>query len=147
MDTIRAFLSKIRALFPIFKKDRVDFPSPPSCAPVSVAEYTSISLSMPKYPWKCLNRLLWLCQGSEYAWSSFMFDRLLKMPRVLNKPGFWLWHVCICKGYAEFRIRLIVAPYVSIMPGYASVCLNVPQYAWTWRNISECPWMCLKMPE
>ena len=70
----------------------------------SVAEYASVSLSMPKYPWKCLNKLFWLCQGFDYAWSSYMFDRLLKMPRVLNKPRFWIWHGCICKGYAGFRI-------------------------------------------
>ena len=50
MDTIRAFLSKIKALFPIVKKGRGGFPSPPSCAPVIVAEYASISLNIPKYP-------------------------------------------------------------------------------------------------
>ena len=75
-------------------------PLPLSCAPVSVTEYASVSLNIPKYPWKYLNKLFWLCQGSEYAWSSYIFDRLLKMPPVLNKPGFWIWHSCICKGYA-----------------------------------------------
>ena len=47
----------------------------PSSVPVSVAQYASIFLNMPKYPWKCLNKLFWLCQASEYAWSSYMFDR------------------------------------------------------------------------
>ena len=41
------------------------FSLPLSCAPVSVAEYASISLNMPKYPWKCLNKLFyaraWIC--------------------------------------------------------------------------------------
>ena len=121
----------------------------PSCAPVSVAEYASIFLNMPKYPWKWLNKLLWLCQGSEYASSSYMFGRLLKMPSVLNKPEFWIWHGCICKGYGEFWICLIMAPYPSITLEYASIYLNVPQYAWTWLNIPEClwmyeyPWICL----
>ena len=78
---------------------RPPFP-PPSCAPVSVAEYASISLNMPKYPWKCLNKLIGLCQVSEYAWSSYIFYRVLKMPQVLDNPGFWIWHGCICKGYA-----------------------------------------------
>ena len=67
MDTIRAFLSKIRTLFSIFKKGRGDLPSSPSWAPVSVTEYASISLNMLKYPWKNLNKLFWLCLGSKYA--------------------------------------------------------------------------------
>ena len=88
----------------------------PSWTPVSVAEYASISLNMSKYPWKWLNKLFWPYQGSEYACSSYMFGIILKMPSVLNKPGFWTWHGCICKGYTEFRICLILAPYVSITP-------------------------------
>ena len=39
------------------------------------------------------------------------------------------WHGCICKGYAEFWICLNMAQYVSIIHEYASICLNVPQYA------------------
>ena len=113
----------------------------PSCAPVNVAEYASISLNMPKYPWKWLNKLFWLCQSSEDACWSYIFGRLLKMPPVLTKPGFWIWHGCIRKSYAEFQICLIMAPYGSIRPECASVCLNVPQYAWTWLDILECSWM------
>ena len=52
-------------------------------------------------------------------------------PRVLNKPGFWIWHGCLRKGYSEFQICLIMAPYASIKPEQASICLNVPEYAWT----------------
>ena len=92
MDTIKTFFSKIRSLLSIFKKRRVDLSSlSSSCALVSVAEYASISVNMPKYPWKCLNKLFRLCQGSEYAWSSYMLDRLLKIPWVLNKPVFWIF--------------------------------------------------------
>ena len=92
-----------------------------------------VSLNVSKYPLKCLNKLFWLYQGSEYAWSSYMFNRLLKMPRVLNKARFWIWfYGCICKGYAEFRICLIMAPYASMTPEYASLCLNTLQYVWTW---------------
>ena len=69
------------------------------------------------------------------------------MPQVLKNPGFWIWHGCMYKGYVEFWSILIMAPYGSVMPKYASICLNVPQYAWTWLNIVECPWIGQKMPE
>ena len=57
------------------------------CALVSVAEYVSIFLNISKCPWKWLNKLFWPCQGSEYAWSSYIFDKLL-IPWVLNVPRF-----------------------------------------------------------
>ena len=83
------FFPKIRPFFSIFNKEKgKPLPLPPSYALMSVAEYASVSLSVPKYPWKCLNKLFWLCQGSEYAWSSYMFDRLLKIPWDLNVPRF-----------------------------------------------------------
>ena len=98
VDTIKVFFSKIRSLSSIFKKGRGDLPSlSPSCASVSVAEYASISPNMLKHPWKCLNKLFWLCQGSEYAWSSYMLDRLLKIPRVLNKPGLSIFSLILCQ--------------------------------------------------
>ena len=76
-----------------------------------------------------------------------MFSKLLKMTSVLNKPGFWICHGCISKGYTVYRMCLIMTPYVSIMPEYASICLNIPQYAFPWLNIAECHWICLKMSE
>ena len=115
-NTIRAFLSKTRTLF---------FPS---CVPVSLTEYASISLNMPKYPWKHLYKLFWQCQDSEYACSSSMFDRLLKMPLVLSKPGFWIWHGCMCKRYGEFWICLNIAPYASVMPENVLMSLNMPEH-------------------
>ena len=78
-----------------------------------------------------------MCQGSKYAWSSNMFDRILKMSQVLKKQGFWIWHDCLCKGYIDFRIFLIMAPYTSIMPKYVSIYLNT----------ADCPWLGQKMPE
>ena len=102
----------------------------PSCETVSVTDYASISLNMPKYPWKCLNNLFWLCQCFEYASSSYMFDRLLKMPLVLNKSGFFMQGLHRVSNISNF---------CSIeMLEYASVLLNVPQYAWKWLNIAEC---------
>ena len=110
-----------------FSKSRGGFPS--ICVPVSVPEYASISLNMNTYYWRRLHKLFWLCQDFEYAWSSYMFDRLLKIPRVLNKPRFRIWYGCICKDYREFRICLTMALYASITPENASICLNIPQYA------------------
>ena len=113
----------------------------------SVTEFPSISLNIPRYPQKRLHKRFWLCQGSKYAWSSFMFDRILKISLVPKKAGFWIWRGCICKGYLEFRIFLIRVPYTSRIPKYASKCLNVPQYAWKWPNIPEFSWIGQKMPE
>ena len=49
--------SKIRTLFSIFRKRRVDLPS-------TVAKYESTSLNIAKYPWKYLNKLFWQCQDN-----------------------------------------------------------------------------------
>ena len=59
----------------------------PSSAHESVAEFPSISLNIRKYPWKPSNKQFWLCQDSKYAWSFYMFDRILKMPQVLKNQG------------------------------------------------------------
>ena len=96
----RPFFPKSGRFFQFSKKVWEASPLPPSGAPVSVAIYTSISLNMSKYPWKCLNKLFWLCYGSRYVWSSYMFENSwmsLNMPknawkncsnyaRVLNMP-------------------------------------------------------------
>ena len=112
-------------------------------------EDASIYLNTQKYPLKCLNKLLWLFHVSEYDWlhhNAYMFDRLLKMSQVLNMPGFWIWHglsniLGINKGYKGFWKCLNMAPNVSIMPWYTSICLNISQY------IVQCPRICLKIPK
>ena len=139
-------------LFLISKIEGEVSPLPSSCVPVSVAEYALISLNMPKYPWRCLNKLFWLYRSSGYAWSSYMFDRFLKLSWVLNKPGFWTWHNCMCNSYAKSRIRLIMVLYASIMPEYASVrlsapsiYLNIAEYYWIFLNIqglNKLLWLC-----
>ena len=94
---------RARTLFSIFKKRQGGFSLlPPNCAPVSVAEYASTSLNIPQYTGKHLNKLFWLFHDSEYAWSSYMFNRFLKMPQILNVLWFWIWHGCTCKSYKEF---------------------------------------------
>ena len=115
------------------------FPSPSSCVPVSVSEYASIYLNVPKYLQKKLNK------GSGHAWSSNMLNRLLKMVQVLNVSGFWIWWSCIYKGCSTFWICLNIAQYASVMLEYASICHNVPWHAWAWLVIAECP-PCLTMP-
>ena len=105
MDTMEAFFLKSGHFSWFSKTGKAGLPySPPSCAPVSVSEYVSISLNIPQYPWK----------------SSYMFGRLLNMPRALN-IGFELWHGCIYKGYTDFwiclnmthRLQNSVAKYVG----------------------------------
>ena len=118
---------------------------PVSCAPLGVFKYTLISLNI------------------EYAYIS---SKMLEYT-VLTMQGLWIcliiWHIRQAFGDASkskyeystvvyVRVAqsfeyLIMAPYASIMLEYASVCLNAPQYVWTWLNIAECPWICLKMPE
>ena len=44
---------------------------------LNVSEHDWILLNVPKYAWKCLNKLFWLCQCSRYASG-------IKSARVLN---------------------------------------------------------------
>ena len=118
------FFPKSVHFFSIFKKSWGGLFSLLGLEPVNLSEYASMSPIIPKYTWKYLNKLFRLCL--DYAWSSYMFDRLLKMARDLNKPGFWIWHGYIYKGYTEFQIFLIMVTFTSIMPKYLSICLNVP---------------------
>ena len=104
MDTIRAFLSKIKTLSSIFKKSSQSLPSCSSCACVNVAEYAFPEIS--EYPWKCLNKLFSLCHGSEYAWSSYMFKRLLKMLQVQNMLEILIWHVRVTQNSEYVRMWL-----------------------------------------
>ena len=107
----------------------------------SLVAHLWVWLNMHQYPWICLNILenAWINRSNNVR-ALNMHDHLIWLTDfwspVLNKPGFWIWHGCICKNYIEFRICLIMAPYASIMSEYASICLNVPQYAWTWLNIA-----------
>ena len=163
MDIMRAFLSKVRTLFWFSKKAGeascpllssyvlvslvgpllssyvlVSLVGPlfSSYVLLSLVEFVSISLNIPKYTRKCFNKLFWLSQGSEYAWSSYMFEKLLKITPVLNKPGFWIWHDCICKGYTEFQ----TSDYTWIIPEYASTCLNtlnMPEHCWILLNVPD----------
>ena len=89
----------------------------PSCLPVSVDQYMWISLNILSNA--CI--IFWLCQGSEYTWSPYMFGRLLKMRWVLDRSEFWTWHSFICKGYTEFSICLNMTQYASVTTEYVSM--------------------------
>ena len=147
-----AYLPKIRSPFLILKKVFSTYLTPPPyplpiCASVSVTEYASMYLNIHEYPWKCLNKLFWLCQGSAYAWSSYMFDKILKLLWVLNNQGYWIWDRCVFHHYAKFRmpyfgsIRLNNAYVCLDMFKYPSLCLSMAEYCWTFLNIPENPWI------
>ena len=93
---------------------------------------------MPKYPWKCLKKLFWLCQGSEYAWWTDRFDRLLRIPEVLKSHCFLnMSHLFM----EEFWICLFMAPYALIMPQYALMCFHMPEHDWILLNGPEYVWI------
>ena len=95
-------------------------------------------LNTPKYLWKCLNKPFWLCQSSEYAWLSHMFERLFKMPWVLNNPGFWIWHGCMRVTQSSEYIWLWLH-----MPKYTLISLSMPEHGWILVNTPEYAWKCL----
>ena len=137
---VRTFLFQIRTLFRFPERTGEASPLLPSCALVSCCW---ICISIPEYAeisWKCLNKLFWLCQGSGYAWSSYMFDKLLNMPPVLNKPGFWIWHGLYMQGLRRVPNMSIMAPYASIIPEYALMLLNMPDHGWMLLNVPEHAW-------
>ena len=135
----RPFFPNSWYFFRFSKRTKEGSPFLPNCVPVSVVEYASISLNMPKYRWKWLNKPCWLCQGSEHAWWPYMFDRHLKMALVLNKPGLY--------GTVVYTSVTQSSEYVWFWLHTSQSCLNMPHYALTWLNLAECPWIYLKMPE
>ena len=100
-----------------FSKMAEETPRPllPRCSSVSVVEYASIFLNMPKYPWKSSNKLFWPCQGSEYAWFCYIFDKLLKMLPLLNKTGFfWIWHGCMSKQGRSQKLKEVPQNFTEV---------------------------------
>ena len=47
---------------------------------------------------------------------------------------------CIPKGYTEIQICLNMAQYVSIMPEYALMSLNIAEHGWILLNDPEYAW-------
>ena len=138
INTIRFFFPlKSRYFFLFSKKGRggLPLPFPLSFTPVSMAEYAPIFLNILKYCSKCLNKLFWLCQSSEYTWSFCMFHRLLKTWQVWKCARvLWIWCHCICKGYSFFWICVNMAPNMPQqclnMHCPLTMFLNMPGNAW-----------------
>ena len=95
VDAIRTILYKISTLFWFSKRA-----GETSSFPLIVRLW--VWLDMYQYPWICLNILqnTWI-NCSRYAKalntpSHFVYlTGFLKMPWILNMPGFWIWHDCV----------------------------------------------------
>ena len=134
----QGLFSKIIALFSIFEKR---WERPP---PLPLFARLSVWLNMHQYSWIPLIVLgnAWI-NCSDYVRAQNISDHLTSSTGFLRFLGFWIRYDCICKSYTESWICLHMAQCTSIMPEYASVCLNVPQYVWPRLNIAKCPWICL----
>ena len=104
--------------------------------------------ALPQYPPISLNilengKLFWLCQGCEYAWSSYMFHRILKILGGSRCARVLKWHSFIFKGHTEAWIWSNMVQCASIMPHYALISLTVPEYGWILLNVPEFAWKCL----
>ena len=136
---VRLQTSYAEACFSIFKKGQGRTFTFPQVA------WLWVWLNMHQHLWISLNILektILTMSGLWNSSSSYMFNRLLKMPQILNVPGFWIWYGCVSKGYTEFWICLNMAQYASIMPE----CLNMLQCPSICTNMAEYCWMSLNMP-
>ena len=124
MNTIRAFLSKIRTHFSISKRIG-------EASPLTLVARLWVWLTMHQYPGLCLNVLenAWInCSG--YIGALNMYDHHLTCLTGFWKClGFWLWHGCI-------RVT-----QGSICLNNAWICRNIHQYVWTPLNMPENAWM------
>ena len=77
------------------------------------------------------NKLFSLCQGFEYAWSSYLFNRPLKMPCILNVSEFWIYQSSGTVLHARVMHRVLNKSE------YGSACACD---AWTCLNMAECPY-------
>ena len=100
---------------------------------------------MPKYNWKCLNELSWLYESCEYAWSSYMLNRLLKMSQVYISQGFEYGTVVYVYARVTQSSELWLwfqTPQKCLnMPQYALISLNMPGHGWILLNIPEYAWI------
>ena len=127
MDTSRTFLPKIRSFF-CFQKGLW---KPPL---FSLLAHLWVWWNTDQYPWISLNifKKSWIyCSNYARALKNQIIlhvRQTLNMLGALNKPGFQIWDGCICKGYPEFRICLVMLSYALIMPEYGLICLNMPKH-------------------
>ena len=107
-----------------------------------MAEYASVSLNILKYPWKYLNKLFWLCQGSEYAWSSCMLNRLLIMLWVLYMTRLYMLWFCSVANMSDMAQPVSIMPELN-MPQYTSMFLSTREHGWKLLNGPWYAWKCM----
>ena len=137
MDTIKAFLSKIRTLFLI--------PPPPTPLYLHACECGWICINIPdtpKYPWKCLNKLFYPILGTCMIilnfWQAFGDALGSKEVKVLN----------VSRLYMQGLLRVPnISDYGSIRLNNAWMCLSMPQCLSICQNMADYCWMSLNIPE
>ena len=82
---------------------------------------------------------LWICLIILHFRQAFEFASGSKYARVLNIARMYIQGLQRVLDMSEYD------SYASIISEYASICLNVHQYAWTWLNIVACPWISWKL--
>ena len=83
---------------------------------LSVAEYISITLIIPKYPWKYLKKLFWLCQDPENVWSSYVFHQAFED----------VWDSNYARVLNMVRLHMKVLHRILNMTESGSICLDIP---------------------
>ena len=99
-----------------------------------------ICINISKYPWKRLNKLFWLCQNSKYAWSPYIFNKLWKVPQILNMPGLY-------KQQELHRVPNIsengtICLTMPEWPQYSLTSLKMLEHSWMFLNATEYAWQC-----
>ena len=84
---------------------------------------------------------LWICLVILHVWQAFEDATGSKYGRVLTMAQ--LYKQGLHRVLDMFENTSVCLNNACI----ASICLNAPQYAWTWLDIAGCSWMCLKIPE
>ena len=136
----QGLFSKIRALYSIF----MGMGSPLF---FSIVTLLWVWLKLHKNPWIYLNipENVWI-NCFDYARALDMHDHLKYSTGFLRYLGLLKYQGSEYGTIVYGRVTqkyLIMASYASVLFEYTTICLNIPQYAWTLLNVSE----CLKMSE
>ena len=128
-----SFFVESRHFFQFSKREGEVFPLLPSCAPVSVAEYASIS-------WICLNTLVnaWI-NCSDYAMALIMHDYLTCSTGFLRSE----YGTVVYAGpnMSDYGFARLNNAWICLnAPEHGWILLSVPEYAWQYLNILF--WLC-----
>ena len=111
---------------------------------------TFYGLNMHQYLWICLNIIenAWI-NCPDYVRALNMHDHFIcsigfwKCLEFLRNQGSQYGTVVLSLNMQGLRRVPNMSDYGSKCLKNASICVNIPQYAWTWLNIAECPWIYL----